>query len=55
MEIELKAMFLETVRICNTCGAKIRKGNVALNLIGEEIYFCNEKCLMKNSEKTDYY
>lgn len=42
---------LETVQLCKYCGKKINKGSSAIEISGEGIFFCNDKCFIKNSEE----
>ena len=50
---------IDTVKTCSGCGNKIKKGMPAFEILGEEVYFCNAKCIVKkfnqlNEPKFEY-
>ena len=38
---------IDTVQTCNGCGNKIKKGLPAFEILGENIYFCKAKCIVR--------
>ena len=42
---------LDTMQICHSRGNKIKKWKSAIQVSGEDIYFCDNDCLMKHAEK----
>lgn len=49
--METEATIVDTVQTCNFCGNKIHKGEYALKSKRADVFFCDNKCLVKEAEK----